>query len=112
MLSLANSARLVLSKTPACNIAAVRLMSGGDAPQRFGHSNGDSGWRWDKGGVGMGGKEKGPATEIKEGLGKGKDYENPEFFEYNKYSYFDIEKDMVDSKKRQIQPESNLTEFW
>ena len=44
------------------------------APQRFGHSNGDSGWRWDKGGVGMGGKEACPATEIKEGLGKDKEY--------------------------------------
>ena len=43
--------------------------------ERFGHSNGDSGWRWDKGGVGMGGKEACPATEIKEGLGKGKEYE-------------------------------------
>ena len=41
--------------------------------ERFGHSNGDSGWRWDKGG--MGGKEACPATEIKEGLGKGKEYE-------------------------------------
>ena len=46
----------------------------------------------------MGGKEAGPATEIKEGLGKGKDYSNPEFFKYDKYSYFDVEKDVVDSK--------------
>ena len=29
-----------------------------------------AGWRWEKNGVGMGGKEAGPATEIKEGLGK------------------------------------------
>ena len=32
------------------------MCSGG--PQRFGHSNGDSGWRWEKNGVGMGGKER------------------------------------------------------
>ena len=70
--------------------------------ERFGHSNGDSGWRWDKGGVGMGGKEAGPATEIKEGLGKGKDYENPEFFKYDKYTYFDVEKEVVDSKERML----------
>ena len=63
----------------------ARLMSG----ERFGHSNGDSGWRslrlrvnvehsyacmkthtltllsrWDKNGVGMGGKEAGPGTEV------------------------------------------------
>eukprot|EP00088_Acartia_fossae_P071514 TRINITY_DN9828_c0_g1_i1.p1 TRINITY_DN9828_c0_g1~~TRINITY_DN9828_c0_g1_i1.p1 ORF type:complete len:106 (-),score=38.84 TRINITY_DN9828_c0_g1_i1:69-386(-) len=92
------------------NPALVRLMS--DGPQRFGHSGGDSGWRWDKGGVGMGGKEKGPATEIKEGLGKDKEYPNPEFFKYDKYSYFDIEKDVVDSGKRNEQPESQMTEFW
>merc|ERR1719373_73609 len=86
----------------------ARLMSG----ERFGHSNGDSGWRWDKNGVGMGGKEAGPATEIKEGVGKGKEYEVPEFFEYNNYSYFDIEKAMVDGNVRVEQPKSGLTEFW
>jgi hypothetical protein len=92
----------------ANNPAIVRLMS--DAPQRFGHSGGDSGWRWEKNGVGMGGKEAGPATEIKEGLGK--DYPNQQFFKYDKYSYFDIEKDVVDSKTRNEQPVSNMTEFW
>ena len=60
----------------------------------------------------MGGKEAGPATEIKEGLGKGKEYPNPEFFKYNPYSYFDIEKAVVDGKKRVEQPKSGLTEFW
>jgi len=93
------------------NVGLARLMSG-DAPQRFGHANGDSGWRWDKNGVGMGGKEAGPATEIKEGVGKGKEYEVPEFFEYNNYSYFDIEKAMVDGNVRVEQPKSGLTEFW
>jgi len=105
-LKMLSTSRLVLQR--ATNLSTVRLMSG----ERFGHSNGDSGWRWEKNGVGMGGKEAGPATQIKEGLGKGKDYENPEFFEYSKYSYFDIEKDMVDSDKRVPQPESKLTEFW
>jgi len=86
----------------------ARMMSG----ERFGHANGDSGWRWEKNGVGMGGKEAGPGTEIKEGLGKGKEYEVPEFFEFNKYSYFDIEKQMVDGNVRVEQPKSGLTEFW
>ena len=29
------------------------------AHERFGTSEGGSGWSWDKGGIGMGGKEKG-----------------------------------------------------
>ena len=58
------------------------------------------------------GKDAGPGTEAKEGLGKDKVYPNPEFFKYNNYSYFDIEKDVVDSNKRVEQPESGLTEFW
>merc|ERR1719464_171452 len=37
----------------------------------------------------MGGKDAGPGTEAKEGLGKDKVYPNPEFFKYNNYSYFD-----------------------
>ena len=68
--------------------------------------------RWDNNGVGMGGKDAGPGTEAKEGLGKGKEYPNPEFFKYDNYSYFDIEKQVVDSKKRVDQPQSGLTEFW
>jgi len=85
-----------------------RMMSG----ERFGHANGDSGWRWERNGIGMGGKDAGPGTEVKEGLGKGKEYEVPEFFEYDKYSYFDIEKNMVDGNVRVEQPKSGLTEFW
>ena len=60
----------------------------------------------------MGGKDAGPATEVKEGLGKGKEYEVPEFFEFNKYSYFDIEKDVVDGGRRVEQPKSGQTDFW
>ena len=68
--------------------------------------------RWEKNGVGMGGKDSGPGTEAKPGLGKGKEYPVTEFFEYNQYSYFDIEKQIVDGKKRVEQPQSGLTEYW
>ena len=50
------------------------------------------------------------ATEIKPDTGKGKKYQAPEYFSYNPYSYFDVEKDM--SKQRNPQPKSGLTEFW
>ena len=83
-----------------------------DAPQRFGTAKGLSGWTWDNNGVGMGGKDAGPGTEIKEGLGKGKEYELPEYFKNDLYSYYDLEKQLVDSKKRLEQPESGLTDFW
>ena len=43
-------------------------------------------------------------------MGKGKAYQAPEFFKYNAYSYFDVEKDMV--KDRVPQPKSGLSEFW
>ena len=48
----------------------------------------------------MGGKDAGPGTEAKEGLGKGKEYPNPEFFKYDNYSYFDIEKQVVITGKK------------
>merc|ERR1711974_252684 len=80
------------------------------ATERIGSGDGSSGWKWDKGGVGMGGKDAGKATEIKEAVGKGKDYQVPEFFKYNPYSYFDLETAMV--KQRNVQPKSGATEFW
>ena len=83
-----------------------------DAPQRFGTAKGHSGWTWDNNGVGMGGKDVGPGTAIKEGLGKGKGYAVPEYFENDLYSYYDMEKHLVDSKKRLEQPESGLTDYW
>ncbi len=43
-------------------------------------------------------------------MGKGKAYQVPEYFEYNRYSYFDVEKEMV--KDRVAQPKSGLSEFW
>merc|ERR1712001_508373 len=80
--------------------------------ERFGTSEGGSGWTWDKGGIGMGGKDKGLATQIKPGVGKGqgKAYQVPEFFEYDKYSYFSVEKDM--QAQRVAQPSSGATEYW
>lgn len=80
--------------------------------ERFGTSEGGSGWSWDKGGIGMGGKDAGPGTQIKPGTGKekGKAYQVPEFFEYNSFSYFDVEKTMV--TQRVPQPASGLSEYW
>jgi len=97
----------MLKTVPRRMTSPLARMMSDEAPQRFGHANGDSGWRWDNNGVGMGGKDAGPGTEA-----KGKDYEVPEFFEFDKYSYFDIEKNMVDGKVRVEQPKSGLTEFW
>ena len=116
----------LLRSCPGLRVAAARMMSS-DAPQRFGTAKGHSGWTWDNNGIGMGGndtmfrlyrqdnrhvivgKDAGPGTEAKEGLVKDKEYPNPE---YNKYSYFDIEKQLVDSNKRVEQPKSGLTKFW
>ena len=52
--------------------------------------------------------------QVKPGMGKGEEfgYNSPEFFKYDKYSYFDIEKAVVDGGKRVEQPKSGLTEFW
>merc|ERR1712098_793820 len=60
-------------------VPLMTRMFSSDAPERFGTASGHSGWFWENNGVGMGGKDGGPGTEIKEGLGKGKDYPNPEF---------------------------------
>ena len=52
--------------------------------------------------------------KVKPEVGKGEEfgYNSPEFFQYDKYSYFDIEKDVVDSNNRVEQPKSGQTEFW
>ena len=47
---------------------------------------------------------------MKPDVGKGKAYQVPEFFAYNNYSHFDVEKDML--KDRVQQPKSGLSEFW
>ena len=52
----------------------------------------------------------GLATQIKPDVGKGKAYQVPEYFAYNNYSYFDVEKDMV--AQRVPQPSSGLSEYW
>merc|ERR1712212_440249 len=80
------------------------------ASERFGSGDGSSGWKWEKGGIGMGGKDSGKGTEEKDTVGKTKEYKVPEFFAYNSYSYFDVEKDMA--KQRNVQPKSGATEFW
>ena len=82
-----------------------RAMSG-EAGQRFGHSGGDSGWRWERNGVGMGGKDAGPGTEAKEGLGK--EYKLPEYFQNSLYSYYDREVEMEERAVRLPQPDSGL----
>ena len=78
--------------------------------ERFGSDGGQSGWKWDKGGIGMGGKDKGVATEVKPDLGKDKTYKAPEFFGYNDMSFYDIEASV--EKQRCPQPKSGLTEYW
>ena len=50
----------------------------------------------------MGGKDAGVATELKETVGKNKAYKVPEFFKYNQYSYFDVEKDMEKQRVPQV----------
>ena len=52
----------------------------------------------------------GKATEIKDTVGKDKEYKAPEFFGYDNYSFYDIEKECVD--KRCPQPKSGLSEYW
>ncbi len=52
----------------------------------------------------------GPGTEAKPDVGKGKNYQVPEYFQYNKYSFHDVEMDMA--KGRVPQPKSGLSEFW
>ena len=52
----------------------------------------------------------GLATEIKPDVGLGKTYQVPEYFGFNKYSYFDVEKTM--EPQRVIQPDSGLSEYW
>merc|ERR1712223_710785 len=102
---------LKLSSLRLCVLTATRsLSSTAHCSQRFGSGDGSSGWKWEKGGVGMGGKDSAKATEVKEQVGKTKDYKVPEFFGYNPYSYFDVEKDMA--KQRNPQPKSGATEFW
>ena len=46
------------------------------------------------------------------GVGIGKEYEVPEYFDNDTFSFYDMEKKLVDSKKRLDQPESGLSEYW
>merc|ERR1719189_3560584 len=77
--------------------------------ERFGNDSGESGWVWEKDGVGMGGKTADIATEIKPSVGKDKEYKSPEYFGYDDMSFYDIEKSVTG---RVAQPKSGLTEYW
>ena len=81
----------------------------------FGHSGGDSGWRWGNGGAGMGGKQFGHAIEVKEGLDKDSTYKVPEYFSFGKkgeYFFYDMEKKLVESGMRVEHPKNGLEENW
>merc|ERR1711881_582985 len=69
-------------------------------PERFGSPNGESGWKWEKGGVGMGGKTADKATEAKPSVGKAENdaYKSPEYFAYNEMSFYDIEKSVENQR--------------
>lgn len=92
------------------NWRALSVTTAQQLPERFGDPNGSSGWKWEKGGIGMGGKDAGKATEVKPDMGKNKAYQVPEYFSYNNYSFYDLEKSM--DKQRVPQPNSGLSEFW
>ena len=97
----------------------MQEMTSKDIPntsERFGNSEGKSGWKWEKKdgveAVGMGGKTADLATEIKPDVGKEEKakYKNPEYFGYNEVSFYDVEKSF--EKQRGPQPKSGLTEYW
>jgi hypothetical protein len=97
----------------------MQEMTSKDIPntsERFGTSEGESGWKWEKldgvEAVGMGGKTADLATEIKPEVGKEEKakYKNPEYFGYNEMSFYDVEKSF--EKQRGPQPKSGLTEYW
>ena len=52
----------------------------------------------------------GLATQVKPDVGLGKTYQVPEYFKFDKYSYFDVEKQM--ETQRVPQPASGLSEYW
>ncbi len=100
-----------MSLCRSCVSASTRWLSTSSLTSlRFGVSDGASGWKWDKGGVGMGGKDRDVGSAAKAQVGKGKAYQSPEYFSYDKYSFHDVEKAM--ESKRVPQPKSGLSEFW
>jgi len=90
---------IIGTKSCRCTLAT-------NASERYGSGDGSSGWKWDKNGIGMGGKESGLATEIKPDVGKGKTYQAPEYFSYESYDFYDLEVDLA--KHRLPQPSSGL----
>ena len=105
--SLARSYRQLCSKAPEGKENISKQ------PERSGNSVGESGWRWDNEGAGMGGKQYGLATGMMEEVGMDKNsvYKVPEYFGHSKegvYFFYDMEKELVDSGKRLEQPDSGL----
>ena len=49
----------LVSSAASAKLSQQTSSSSSSSGQRFGVSDGGSGWKWDKGGVGMGGKDKG-----------------------------------------------------
>jgi hypothetical protein len=71
---------------------------------------GQSGWNWaENGGAGAGGKMYGPATAEQAGCGKGKEYQVPEYFEHEPFSFYDLLKEL---DKYQEQPVSGVSQYW
>merc|ERR1711874_36940 len=101
-MSLALSSGKQLANTARnAGVASARFCS-----TRFCDPNGASGWKWEKGGVGMGGKEKAPGAAARLDT---KEYKSPEYFDHGTFAYAEIEKSMVG--KRVAQPDSGLSQF-
>ena len=60
----ASNPYFITCKSPLMYKPYDRQLCDASGPQRFGHSNGDSGWRWERNGVGMGGKAGGPSLLV------------------------------------------------
>ena len=58
-MSSATSLRVLARLTSTSNLTSRNLSLTSTSNERFGTSKGESGWTWDKNGVGMGGKDIG-----------------------------------------------------
>ena len=54
----------LVSSAASAKLSQQTSSSSSSSGQRFGVSDGGSGWKWDKGGVGMGGKDKGTVQTL------------------------------------------------
>ncbi len=74
---------------------------------------GQNGWNWAANrGTGSGGTEYGPATVAKPGCVKGKEYQVPEYYEYEGCFFYDLLQQISRLDRRQEQPSSNLDPYW